>query len=255
MIVLLAGLAGFAACGGDDDGGTLDSENTPESTPRATGTMSSPRSTATPSDGLTAWEAAEQDASADLPGTFVRSQGRQHFDYSYVVGAPERRFCDGVATSESSGAAGVETDLTDCYASNPPSSGQHLGSQRNATLASGRQINIPPDPDVYPSTVEIPREAIPHILEHAGVFVGYNCRDDDDACDGVIRSVTRIVNDRIDNQNDRVVMARDSDLPAGTIGLSSWTRVETFPYEDFSQDRVIAFIDTHSCRYDPEGFC
>lgn len=64
-----------------------------------------------------------------------------------------------------------------------------------------------------------------------------------------------VVNDRIDNFDDRVAMARDTDLPVGEIGLSSWTRVMDFTYQDYDEDAVVEFISAHSCRYDPEGFC
>jgi hypothetical protein len=198
------------------------------------------------------------DPSAELPGTFVPNQGRSHFNYTHDPDIPPRTpFCDGVATSDGPGAPSVDPPAGEfrCYASNPPSSGSHLPIQRNADLGNGARINIPPDPDTYPPDIEIPREAIPHILEHAGVFVGYHCADGDAACEDVVAQVERIVDDRIDNNNDRVVFARDSDLPAGTIGMSSWTRVETFPYAEFSRENVVAFIDTHSCRFDPEGFC
>jgi hypothetical protein len=50
-------------------------------------------------------------------------------------------------------------------------------------------------------------------------------------------------------------MAHDSDLPIGEIGLASWTRVDTFAYGSYDDDRVVEFIDALSCRYDPEGFC
>jgi hypothetical protein len=204
--------------------------------------------------------APDLDPSTALPGTFVPSQGRGHFNRTFNPDTPPLPFCDGVATDESAGAASVAVPTpvaggpNSCYASNPPSSGWHLPSQRNVEVVPGARINIPPDPDVYPPDIEIPREAIPHVLEHAGVFVAYNCADGDAACAHVVTQLERIANDRIDN-DDRVVMARSSDLPAGTIGMSSWTRVETFPHAEFTQDRVVNFISTHSCRFDPEGFC
>jgi hypothetical protein len=198
--------------------------------------------------------------SSSLPGTFVSTQGRGHFG-----GDPPGRtltpFCKGVATFEKAGEPSVAVptpqfgEQNDCYASNPPTSGWHLGAQRNVEVAPGARVNLPPDPDVYPPDIEIPRDAIPHILEHAGVFVGYHCDDGDAACEDVVDEVTRIVNDRIDNHNDRVVMARDSDLPPGMIGVVSWTRIDVFDYGDFTEDRVVRFIDAHSCRFDPEGFC
>jgi hypothetical protein len=204
----------------------------------------------------------ELDDDPNLPGIFVPAQGRGHLPYTFSAGRDPKPFCPGVISADNaSGEAAVDVPTPEpseqnaCYASNPPSSGWHLGVQRNVEVSPGIAINIPPDPDVYPADVEIPREAIPHILEHAGVFVGYNCAGGDAACDDVVREIEAIVNDRIGNDDDRVVMAHDSDLPAGTIGLAAWTRVDTFAYGDFTPDRVERFIDVHSCRFDPEGFC
>ncbi len=203
----------------------------------------------------------EDDPNAELPGTFVPSQGRGHFNRTYNPDVTPTPLCDGVASAERPGTASVAVPTpqsgvpNECYSSNPPSSGWHLPSQRNVEVAPGARINIPPDPDVYPRDIEIPREAIPHILEHAGVFVGYNCAEGDDVCEEVVRQLERIVNDRIDNHNDRVVMARDGDLPVGTIGLAAWTRVDAFAHTEFTPQRVIDFIATHACRFDPEAFC
>jgi hypothetical protein len=144
---------------------------------------------------------------------------------------------------------------TNCYNSNPPSSGRHLGVQRNVDIRGGLVINIPPDPDVYPHDVEIPRDAIPHTLEHAGVYVGWNCAEGDQACLDTVQQVEDLVNQRIDNNSDRVVMSVQLDLPEGTIGLASWTRTLNFPYAEYDEDAVSDFISTHSCRFDPEGFC
>jgi hypothetical protein len=195
-----------------------------------------------------------------LPGTFVPDQGRRHVNFTPDPDRPPRTpFCDGVATSDEPGEPSVSItptpdEPTECYASNPPSSGWHLGSMRNLSIGNGITIKVPPDPDTYPADVEIPREAIPHILEHAGVFVGWNCAGGDTACEGVAAEVERIADDRIDN-GERVVFAHDNDLPEGTVGMSAWTRVETFAVAEFTQDRVVTFIDTYSCRFDPEGFC
>ncbi len=150
---------------------------------------------------------------------------------------------------------GSATPRADCFNSNPPSSGDHLNVQRNVDVGGGNLINFPPDPNVYPMEIEIPRDIIPHILEHAGVFVGYNCADGDNACADVVKQLTDVVNDRIDNHDDRVVMAHDGDLPVGQIALDSWTRVDRFNYQDFAKDRATRFISTNSCRVDPENFC
>ena len=242
MLIAIGGLAAVAAifvlsaCGGDGGRGKCEGDDIGADVARA---------------------CAER---TDLPGTFVPSQGRGHFNRTYNPDVTPTPLCEGVASAQRLGTASVDVPSpqsgvpTPCYASNPPSSGWHLPPQRNVEVAPGARINIPPDPDVYPSDIEIPREAIAHILEHAGVFVGYNCTEGDVSCGDVIAQLERAVNDRIED-GKRVVMARDSDLPAGTIGMSSWTRVETFAYQDFTEDPVVAFIDAHSCRFDPEGFC
>jgi hypothetical protein len=127
--------------------------------------------------------------------------------------------------------------------------------QRNVDIGGGAVINIPPDPDVYPHDIEIPRDAIAHTLEHAGVFLGWNCEDGDQACMDVVTEIEDLVNDRIDNNDNRVVMSKSLDLPVGTMAVASWTRVLNFAYGDYDEDAVRDFIGTHSCRFDPEGFC
>ncbi len=238
--------------------------------------------------GLSKPEREEANQSTDLPGQYFASQGRGHFSYQFSLTRTPTPFCEGVETSVGAGATvasgtaqataaaatptieaaatadatsssgtpqATATVPTNCINSNPPSSGKHLNSQRNVDVGNGAKINIPPDPDVYPPDVVIPREAIAHALEHAGVFIGYNCAEGDTACDDVVKQLEDVVNDRIDNYDDRAIMSRDPDLPVGTIGLSSWTRVDRFPYADFTKDRASDFIGTHSCRFDPEGFC
>lgn len=241
------------------------------------------------SDSISAADKAEQDASPDLPGVFYPSQGRGHFSGG-LIGHVVVPFCEGVEQSDlaeqRSGVPFGETpgatrtavtptttptpsitpqDATahggtaavplDCHSSNPPSSGEHLGVQRNVDLGNGAIINIPADPDVYPHDVEMPRDSIAHILEHAGVFVGWNCEDGDQACLDVVQQVEDLVNDRIDNNDNRVVMSINQDLPIGTFAAASWTRVMTFPFSEYDENAVEDFIGTHSCRFDPEGFC
>ncbi len=238
---------------------------------------------------------AEQNDSASIPGTFYPTQGRGHYPGG-LNGHQMTPFCPGVATSESAkltivggngtpsgsataiptgtpipsstpttdttpGAHGTvnttPTVPTNCFTSNPPSSGQHLNVQRNIDVGGGNIINIPADPDVYPDDVEMPRDAIPHTLEHAGVFVGWNCASGDTACSDAAQKLKDLVNDRIDNNDNRVVMAHDNDLPEGTFGLASWTRVLSINASEWENQKGEAesFISTNSCRFDPEGFC
>jgi hypothetical protein len=240
--------------------------------------------------GLSAAEKAELDDSADLPGVFFPTQGRQHFGYTYSPDRDPRPFCEGVEVSDSAAtatpaAAGSATPSpsptsvsptatvpphtqtgntspaagvpTDCYASNPPSSGQHLAAFTSIDLGNGISIKMPPDPDTYPPDVIVPREGIPHILEHGMVFVGYNCPEgsEAEACQAVVDELEDLVDDRIDNHSDRVVFTRDPDLPEGELGFSAWTRSMRMKYTEYDEDAARDFMGTHSCRYDPENLC
>ncbi len=243
---------------------------------------------------LTASEKAEQDQSTSIPGTWVQTQGRSHFPGNFA-GHQMTPFCEGIPQSESAkltiiGGGGTPSGSTtpattstsvpsatpspstpsahgtvdttptvpsNCYNSNPPSSGKHLNVQRGVDIGGGNIVNIPADPDVYPDEVEMPRDGIPHILEHSGLFIGWNCKSGDAACTDVIKQLKDEANNHIDNHDNRVVMAHDNDLPEGTIGLASWTRVLDFPYTEWDKQKDIVhnFIGTNSCRFDPENFC
>jgi hypothetical protein len=180
---------------------------------------------------------AEEDDDPALPGRFVRTQGRNHTPPYPLSAAQQVPFCE----------EGARAD--DCYASNPPTSGLHLPVARNVVI-DGTTLTLPPDPGIY--AVEIPREAIPHIQEHAGVFVGYNCVSP--ACEQTLGRLRTDVQLQLD-RGRRVIMAPDSDLQDDTMALASWTRFDAFPADDYTEGRVRAFIEAHSCRFDPEGVC
>ncbi len=180
---------------------------------------------------------AEQDESDDLPGRFVATQGRQHTGTWPLDASARIPFCR-------------EDEIADtCYASNPPTSGLHVPVARNV-LVDGANLNLPPEPGIY--AVEIPREAIPHLQEHAGVYVGYNCGSA--ACAAAAAQMRTLVKQEL-SLGARVIMSPDSDLAEDTIGLASWTRFDTFDAEKYTDARVRSFIKAHSCRFDPEGFC
>jgi len=185
---------------------------------------------------LSASQRAELDDTSGLPGRYVPSQGRQH---TQVYGLGDRvEFCD-------------EGDVSaECYASNPPSSGRHLPVQRAVRLPDGHLLKLPPDPGVY--EFAIPRESIPHIEEHAGVFIGYNCASEQ--CNAAIPGLRDLVGQEI-SLGARVVMAPDPDLDEDTFGMASWTRVDTFDAADYDDARIRDFIKAHSCRFDPERVC
>lgn len=185
----------------------------------------------------TAADVAELDSSGALPGTFVATQGRSHTRGVWPLD-DRVEYCD----------EGDESKR--CYGSKPPSSGLHLPVQQNVRLDGGVRIDLPPSPGVY--NFEFPREAIPHIQEHAGVFIGYNCVTD--ACLDAVADATLVVQQELSLQA-RVVFAPFSDLDEDTFGVASWTRVDVFGAGAYSDERVRSFIKAHSCRFDPENFC
>lgn len=208
---------------------------TPSSAGASTGTPTTPVPRTAGAAELAA-ERAERDQSDRLPGRWVPSQGRDHTQ-AYPLPHPIR-FC---APDEVS---------TDCYASNPPTSGKHLPVQGTVLLEGGHRLKIPPDFGIYDFAV--PREAIPHIEEHAGVYLGYRCESD--GCRTTVERVKDLVDQEI-SLGARVVMSPDPDLDPDTIALASWTRVDSFASSDYTDDRVRGFIKAHSCRFDPEQFC
>jgi|CXWL01.1.fsa_nt_gi hypothetical protein len=221
------------------------------------------------------YRTAQNDDSQLIPGTFVTSQGGGSFSAG-VLELVTPPFCEGVRWSGTPDVFTINTPVPfkqlspgapadyrrdpvsptqDCYSSNPPTSGRFAATENGVEVEPGVVINIPPAPGIYDPPVFFPRSAIPYILERAGVFVGYHCADADTACEEVVQRLADVVNQRIDDFDDRVVMARDTDLPVGEIGLAAWTRVLNLRYQDYNEDAAVDFISTHSCRFDPEGFC
>jgi hypothetical protein len=180
---------------------------------------------------------AECDDSEDLPGRFVASQGRSHTPAWPLSDRDRVPFCDD------------DNITSNYYASNPPTSGLHLPTAQSVAI-DGEIIRLPPDPGIY--DIEIPREAIPHLQEHAGVFVGYNCESTE--CFDAYERVRAVVAGEL-RSGARVILAPSSDLLSDTIALAAWTRVDVMPAADYEDARARDFIETHSCRFDPEGFC
>src|SRR5438105_9181468 len=210
--------------------GIVDSDGT--STPHDATPIASPP----PGAGAKGAQLAEANADDALPGRFVPSQGIQHTaKYPLRQHVP---FCKDAAAPSNS-----------CYASNPPTSGLHRPVERNITLADGNSIDVPPNRGVY--EFAIPREAIPHIEEHGGVYVGYNC---DGGCGDALTRAKGIVEQEL-SLGARVVMSPDPDLEDGTIAAVSWTRIDSFTVSAYSDQRLRNFIKAHNCRFDPEGFC
>jgi len=204
------------------------------------------------------WSGAPDGQPAGTPGATTPSSGTPDAGTPAADQTPQPSGTPAAGSTSADAGTPNATATVDksCRNSNPPSSGPHYNTQNNVDVGNGAILqHIPADPDVYPDDIIIPRDSIPHILEHAGVYVGWNCKDGDSACSEAVQKMKDVVNSRIDVNHNRVVMAHDPDLAEGVIGMSSWTRWEQFNYQDYDKDSFVKFISKNSCRVDWEGYC
>lgn len=124
----------------------------------------------------------------------------------------------------------------------PPAGGPHWGD-----------VPCPDDPD------EAPRfcgptpwgvfrkpwepESLVHNLEHAGVVLWYNTTDQD-----LIAELETLIIDR----GGLVVMTPYEDIDEEHIALTAWARREVFPVAEYTDDRVLDFINAFEGRFNPE---
>lgn len=118
-----------------------------------------------------------------------------------------------------------------CYQSNPPTSGPHAESPMPFGVLQnpGRKENLI------------------HNMEHGGVVVWYNTDDQ-----SVIDKLKKIVEDET-GRRKLVVMSKYTDMEPNTIAITAWTRLDKFSVSDFTEKRVVDFIEEHSRRFNPEG--
>ena len=181
--------------------------------------------------------AAEADGDPSLPGEFVDLQTI----YRGFYGNP-----DGPAT-----APHVQADVD--YAadgnSNPPAGGPHWGSG-----PCGSDPTAPASSFCGPAPWGIYREpwaaeTLVHNMEHAGFVIWYNTSDA-----VVVDELERLAEQRL-NAGQTLVLAPYPDMEADHVAITSWSRIDKFPVEEFEGSRIEAFIDAHLCRFDPEDFC
>jgi len=184
---------------------------------------------------------AALDANPNLPGQYVRphpgpdgkpgtSDDGQHLGVgvSLPICSPDVLAADSLITDPTAD----RTAVANCYTSNPPTSGPMSGQ------TGGFRIYQNP----------VPKEALLHTMEHAGVVVWYNT--DNDAIKKQLESVVK-------DQQDRrrlVAMVPYPEMEPDTIALTAWTRLDKFSVDDFSRKRVEEFVAAHNKRYNPEGF-
>ena len=53
---------------------------------------------------------------------------------------------------------------------------------------------------------------------------------------------------------DALVMTPYPGMEAEHIAITGWSRIDKFPVEEYTRERVEEFIDAHERRFNPEGF-
>ncbi len=124
--------------------------------------------------------------------------------------------------------------LHPAYNSTPPTSGWHLPAL--------------PRPGVY-TTIRRPEE-LPHFMEHAGVWLLYDCPQ---GCEADVTSLRAITNRAIE-QGRPVALAPYAGLGARFAAVA-WQRLLTL--DSIDRAAIDGFIDRFACAYNPESgpFC
>jgi hypothetical protein len=182
--------------------------------------------------GPAAWQEAQLDDSVDIPGTYYPPHPGA--DGQLATGDDRQHFTPGsripICTQEQLDSNNVSDPL--CYTSNPPTSGPHSSTPMPFAVLEN----------------PAPKENLVHNMEHGAVVVWYNTDDET-----VLDQLRDIVQDTIDARK-LIVMSEYPDMEAGTIALTSWTRLDKFSVSEFSKDRVQKFIEVNERRFNPEGF-
>ena len=219
LVPLLA--AALAACGG---GGSGSETPTPEST------LERPSSFA-------AMVAVEADDDPSLPGEYV--------DIPSIYGGYGAPDAEGLRVFPPH--VEVDVDYVADGNSKPPAGGPHWGS-----AACGNEPDAAP-----PFCGPAPRgtyidpwdaETLVHNMEHGGLVVWYNSSDGE-----VIDDLEDLIIERLENRQ-LLVMAPYPDMEEDHIAITGWSRIDKFPVEEYTRERVAEFIEAHERRFNPEDF-
>ena len=219
LALILSG-ALLLACGG---GGGESPTPTPTRLP-------TPEPTAEP---FAAARAAEADDDPSLPGQFVDVAGI----YGGPYGTPDTLVNRHIQ---------IDAQYIEDGNSSPPAGGPHWGSGACGTDPPTAPPFCGPAPwGVF--TDPWAAESLVHSMEHGGLVIWYNTADEDvidDLKDVVIERITR----------DLIVMTPYSGMEAEHIAITGWSRLDKFPVEEYTRERIEEFIEAHARRFNPEGF-
>jgi hypothetical protein len=152
----------------------------------------------------------------------------QMFD-NEVPGGVNRHF----AAGEFQGYGSVQ------YKTDPPTSGRHVG-----------EISQPGVQDAG-----VPNEVLVHMMEHGASVVWLNCNASpaltSEGCLQVHDELAQVVNEEYGS--GKFVIMVPEDTMAHHIALTGWQFMDAF--DEFDAERVRTFIETFTCRFDPENTC
>ena len=130
---------------------------------------------------------------------------------------------------------------------NPPVAGPHWNGDCGDDPFSAPAICGPAPWGVFRE--EWDRETLVHNMEHGGAVLWYNTEDQE-----LITTMEDLLLDNLLPDLDLIVMAPYSDMEPETIALTSWGRIDKFTADEYSEERVRDFMETHVRRFNPESF-
>jgi hypothetical protein len=129
----------------------------------------------------------------------------------------------------------------------PPVGGPHWGSNPCPTdPAQAPPFCGPVQWGVYREPW--PAASLIHNMEHGGVVVWYNTADQ-----ALIRRLEQMSADLL-RQDRLVVLVPYPDLQPEHLAITAWTRRDLFRASEFTEERLLDFVEAHDKRANPEQF-
>jgi len=171
---------------------------------------------------------AEADDDPSLPGEFV--------DLIAIYGGPHR------ATA---GHVDLDVDFQADGNSNPPVGGPHWSGGCGEDPSTAGMCGPAPW-----GIFEEPwaPETLVHNMEHGGAVLWYNTTDQ-----SLVGEMQGLIAELLE-EHELIVMAPFEDMEPETIALTSWSRIDKFSVDEYSEVRVREFMETHVRRFNPEHF-
>ena len=184
----------------------------------------------TPTERLTSPRAAEADSNPLLPG--------DHVDLPAIYGGPYPNTAKHVRR-----AVAYEADGN----SNPPAGGPHWGScPCPADPARAPDFCAPVPRGIY----RLPWQA-PSLCPNMELAAADPVSTPADQA--IIDELESLILERL-TAGQLLVMTPYPEMEAEHIALTGWSRIDKFPIEEYSRERVEQFIDVHERRFNPEDF-